>query len=111
MPNKYDFNPSNKYMTHLRNKIWKLLPIYEGKNNKGEIVESREKAYEKFYLSLSRLLVELTGAKNIEVDSGYYVELIYLLEGMKTFSENEHSRVRDIILHCCSLCEKINGVI
>ena len=108
MPNKYDFNPSSKYIVHLRNKIWKLLPIYEGKDNKGEIIDSREKAYEKFYLSLSRLLVELTGAKNIETDSAYYVELIYLLEGMKTFNENEHSRVRDIVLHCCNLCEKIN---
>lgn len=111
MPNKYDFAPSDKYLVHLRNKIWKLLPIYEGKDNTGEIVSSREKAYEKFYLSLSRLLVELTGAKNIEADNGYYVELIYLLEGMLSFSEDEHDRVRDIVLHCCNLCEKISEVV
>lgn len=111
MSNKYEFIPSDKYLECLRNKIWKLLPIYEGKDKTGKIVNSREKAYEKFSLSLSRLLVELTGAKNIETDNGYYVELVYLLEGMMSFNETEHDRVRDIVLHCCNLCEKLSEVV
>lgn len=94
------------YMMSLKNRIWKLLPIYEGKNLDKKVVCTREEAYNNFYMYLSRITTELVGAKNINKDNGYYAELLYLLEGMKEFSEDEHDRVRDIVLHCCNLCDK-----
>lgn len=106
MENEID---EEKYFASLKNRIWKLLPIFEGKGMDRKIVYSREEAYEKYQLYLLRVLTELDGAKNINKNNGYYAELYYLLEGMKDFSCDEHDRVRDIVLHCCGLCEKLGG--
>jgi len=111
--NKYelDFTSQNKleYFTNLRNKIWKLLPIYEGRDKDKKIVYDSKEAYSNFYQSLARIITEVLGLKSVYYENAQYAELLYILEGMKTFSEAEHDRVKDIVLYCCNLCEKMKG--
>lgn len=100
----------DKYFISLKNRIWKLLPIYEGKGINKEIIYSKDDAFGKYQLYLSRILTELDGAKNINKSNTRYAELYYLLEGMKNFTLDDHKKVRDIVLHCCGLCEKLEEV-
>ena len=53
MENEID---EEKYFASLKNRIWKLLPIFEGKGMDRKIVYSREEAYEKYQLYLLRVL-------------------------------------------------------
>ena len=96
-----------KYLTSLRNRIWKLLPIYEGKDKSGKVVMEFEKAYANFYKNLEKLVVEMSGANEIWYDNGEYHELLYLLTGMKTFTAEDHDRIKTIVVHCADLCEKM----
>jgi len=96
-----------KYLTSLRNRIWKLLPIYEGKDKSGKVVIQFDKAYDNFYKNLEKLVLEMSGANEIWYDNAEYVELLYLLTGMKTFLAEDHDRIKYIIVHCADLCEKM----
>ena len=78
-----------KYLTSLRNRIWKLLPIYEGKDKSGKVVIQFDKAYDNFYKNLEKLVLEMSGANEIWYDNAEYVELLYLLTGMKGFMAEE----------------------
>lgn len=96
-----------RYITSLRNRIWKLLPIYEGRDKDKRIVLPADKAYSNFYKNLEKLILEVSGASEIWFENSYYIELLYLLTGMKTFLAEDHARIKSIVTHCTDLCEKI----
>lgn len=96
-----------RYITSLRNRVWKLLPIYEGRDKDKKIVMSADKAYDNFYKNLEKLILEVSGASEIWFENSYYIELLYLLTGMKTFVAEDHARIKSIVTHCTDLCEKI----
>ena len=96
-----------RYITSLRNRVWKLLPIYEGRDKDKKIVMSADKAYDNFYKNLEKLILEVSGASEIWFENSYYIELLYLLTGMKTFLAEDHARIKSIVTHCTDLCEKI----
>ena len=102
-----DDNAKVESLNILINQCWKTLPIYEGKNTKNEIVYSREVAYRNYQKHLSFLITKLTGASKIWKDNQYYVELVYLLIGMKDFTEDEHDRVKYIVNHCTGLIKNM----
>lgn len=93
------------YYTNLRNRCWKLLPIYEGKDINGEVIYSREESVILFRKNLNRLVTEVSGAANIYFENSRYQELLNLLAGMNMYGEDSHETVRDILLHCCNICE------
>ncbi len=95
----------------LINQCWKILPIFEGKDKKNCISYTREKAYENYQKHLTFLITKVSGASKIYIDNGYYVELVYLLSGMRDFQENEHDRVKYITNHCISLVKKMKEVL
>ena len=95
----------------LINQCWKTLPIFEGKNKNNEIVYSREEAYANYQKHLSFLITKMTGASKIWTDNQYYVELVYLLVGMKDFKEDEHDRVKYIVNHCTNLIKNMKEVV
>lgn len=105
--NKFTQESKIKYLTSLRNRIWKLLPIYEGKDKSGQVVLPFEKAYCNFYKNLEKLILEISGANEIWYETSEYVELLYLLTGMKTFLAEDHDRIKSIVVHCADLCEKM----
>ena len=105
--NKISQASKEKYLTSLRNRIWKLLPIYEGKDKSGNIVIPFEKAYCNFYKNLEKIIIEISGANEIWYENSEYIELLYLLVGMKSFLAEEHDRIKSIVVHCSDLCEKM----
>ena len=104
---KYDFNLDEKStiesLTILINQCWKTLPIFEGKNKNGEIAYSRDEAYENYQKHLLFLSTKLLGASELWKDNQYYVELVYMIEGMKKFNADEHDRVKYIVNNCTNL--------
>lgn len=98
----------NKSLTSLRNKIWKLLPIYEGKDRDGKETIPLSQAYENYRKNLSRLIVQVTGAEKIWFEKPYYTELSCLLVGLeRNFILNQHDEIKTIIAHCTDLCERM----
>lgn len=102
-----DFNLDDKAtlesLTILINQCWKTLPIFEGKNKESKIVYSREDAYKNYQKHLTFLSTKLIGASKLWQNNQYYVELLYMIEGMKSFTPEEHDRVKYIVNHCTKL--------
>ena len=102
-----DFNLDDKAtlesLTILINQCWKTLPILEGKNKESKIVYSREDAYKNYQKHLTFLSTKLIGASKLWQNNQYYVELLYMIEGMKSFTPEEHDRVKYIVNHCTNL--------
>lgn len=90
-------------LTILINQCWKTLPIFEGKSKTHGVVFPRDEAYENYQKHLTFLSTKLRGATEIWKDNQYYVELLYMIEGMKSFTPDEHDRVKYIVNHCTSL--------
>ena len=102
-----DFNLDDKAtlesLTILINQCWKTLLIFEGKNKESKIVYSREDAYKNYQKHLTFLSTKLIGASKLWQNNQYYVELLYMIEGMKSFTPEEHDRVKYIVNHCTNL--------
>ncbi len=90
-------------ITILINQCWKTLPIFEGKNKYGGTLCSREEAYQNYQKHLTFLSTKLRGATEIWKNDQYYVELLYMVEGMKSFSQDEHDKVKYIVNHCTNI--------
>ena len=105
----YDIDVKSFYkaLTSLRNRIWKLLPIYEGKDKQGGVIIPPETAYRNFKKNLQKLTVEVNGANDIFFSSSYFVQLLCLLQGLDSVTIDEHEKVKNIVTHCADLCEKI----
>lgn len=95
----------------LINQCWKALPIFEGKNKEGEVVYSRDEAYNNYQKHLTFLSTKLTGASKLWQDNQYYLELLYMIEGMKSFSPDEHDRVKYIVNHCTDLINNMKDAV
>lgn len=112
---KKDFNLDDRAtldsLTILINQCWKTLPIFEGKNKESEIVYSRDEAYNNYQKHLTFLSTKLTGASKIWKDNQYYIELLYMIEGMKSFSPEEHDRVKYIVNHCTNLINDMKDAV
>jgi len=105
-----DISPKayNKTLDALINKIYKLLPIYEGRDRDGYISISAIQAYNNFSKNLKRVILEVSGAEKIWFENSYYTEIYCLLVGLeKEFAENQHSELKSTIMHCIALCKKM----
>ena len=91
----------------LINQCWKLLPIYEGKSKNNEIVNSKELAYENYQKHLTFLITKVSGASKIWRENQYYIELLYILVGMRELGLDEHDKVKYIVHHCTRLIENM----
>lgn len=105
----YDFELNDKSTSEsldiLGRQCWKTLPIYEGKNKEKEIICTREEAYTNYQKHLDFLITKVSGASKIWTNNQYYVELLYLLVGMREFTADEHDRVKYIVHHCTRLID------
>ena len=90
-------------------KIYKLLPIYEGKIKGSDVKVDKSKAYENFIKNLDILILEVRGIlSKIEIASNL-PEVYVLLEGLKGVDKDSHDEVRNAILHCTNLLSNVGG--
>ena len=92
-----------KSLEILVNQCWKTLPIFEGRDKNNRIIYSREEAYKNYQKHLTFLITKVSGASTIWKNNPWYVELFYLLNGMRDFQIEEHERVKYIVHHCTKL--------
>ena len=95
----------------LINQCWKTLPIFEGKNLDNEVVYTPEEALENYKKHLSLLITKVNGATKVWSNNQYYVELLYLLNGMQDFTVNDHDRVKYIVNHCITLINNMKKAV
>ena len=111
----------NRSITSLRDKIWKLLPIYEGRDRDGYLSIPQEQAYKNYCKNLERLTVQVRGAEKIWFETTYFTDVMCLLTGLEgkfipipiitkqddLNSKKQHAELKSIITHCTDLCEKM----
>jgi hypothetical protein len=111
----------NKSIVALRDKIWKLLPIYEGRDRDRYISIPQAQAYKNYCKNLNRLIIQVQGAEKIWFENTFFTELVCLLTGLEgKFYPIEPQTIRDIerinkqheelkstITHCTDLCQKM----
>lgn len=87
----------------LINQCWKTLPIFEGKDKNNLIVHSREEAYNNYQKHLIFLTTKILGASEVWKNNQHYLELLYMVVGMKNIVEEDHNSVKYLVHHCTKL--------
>ena len=101
---------SRPYNICLRDRVWKLLPVYEGKDKDGKIVCEKEEALKRFKKNLNRVLTEIKGAEVVfSGDNNRYIELVNILSGLNFYDSNKHDELKDVIFYCCDILEGVGG--
>ena len=97
-----------EYYRKMINKIYAILPVFEGKNYFTKKVEyPADFAYDNFKRYLSNLLCEVTGSSELFIVNVTSLELLSNLRGLYESDSHEHSKVKSIVMGSISLCERI----
>lgn len=108
---EYD-NRSDNFMVNyslIKNRVYKLLPIYEGKVKGATELIDKDKAFENFLKNLDVITVEIRGIlSKIEISKNLS-EVYIALEGLKGIDKDSHDIVRAVVLHCENLLNDIGG--
>lgn len=111
----YNFKLDNDSISNslkiLKDQCWKLLPIFEGKEKEENSFINKDLAYINYQKQLDFLITKVLGASKLWQDNQYYVELAYLLSGMKDYSKEDHDKLRYMVFHCIDLIEKMGEVV
>ncbi len=95
------------YYKRLSSRVYKILPILEGKDLKGKVVFTPEIAKENFKKHLSKLLLELYGNSSVFFTTECSLEVIGILKGiLMTVSPDNKDIIRTSVFDCMSLLEK-----
>ena len=93
----------------LGKKVYKLLPIYEGKVKGTDTKLDKEVALNNFIKNLDVLTSEIRGMFS-KVEFHKNLSEVYIaLEGLKGIDGNAHEAVRNVVLHCVNLLNAIRG--
>ena len=95
------------YIELLINKIFKLLPLYEGLSLTKEVVYTSEQAYKHFQMHLEEVIVEVTGNYYIYNNSPRFLQLLSILDGMRDIKLDEHKLVRTLVFKCTNICSEL----
>lgn len=95
------------YIELLINKIFKLLPLYEGLSLTKEIIYTPEQAYKHFQMHLEEVIVEVTGNYYIFCNNPKIISILSILDGMRDIKLNEHQLVRTLVFKCTNICEEL----
>lgn len=99
-----------EYFTRLRNKIFRLLPIYEGKDKEsGDIIYDPEVACINFLGNLVTVVTEIKGLQATRQDLQVN-DLLLLLEGMRNAKVGEHSEVKTNVFAAIRWCKRIGEI-
>lgn len=96
------------YMELLINKIFKLLPTFEGKSSLNhQIIYTPEQAYKHFQSHLEEVILEVTGNYYLYNNSPKILELLTLLDGLRDVTLEDHQTVRTIVFKCTNICMEL----
>ena len=90
-------------------KVYKLLPIFEGKVRDSEEKVDKDIALSNFFKNLDVLTTEIRGVLSKVVFHQNLSEVYIALEGLKGIDKTEHETVRSVVLHCVNLLNAIGG--
>ena len=86
-------------MEKYKNKLYKILPLYEGKIKGEEIYLPEDVAFDEYTHYINMLIIEFSG-----FDEEPYDEILHYLKGLKSVGKNvTHEQVRKIVFHCIGL--------
>jgi hypothetical protein len=95
------------YYKRLSGRIYKCLPILEGKDLSGRIIYPPEIAKENFKKHASKLLIEIYGNATIFFSTEYALQVIGLLRGMlMDVNIEDKPEIRTLVFDCISLLHK-----
>lgn len=106
--NKTELTEDNykKYIEVLVNKIYQLLPIYEGRDGATkEIVFINNEAYKQFRQRCIKLLTEIRGLCHF-IDSIGFIKISNMLAGMTEIGLDKHDQVKACVFECIELLKK-----
>ena len=95
------------YIDRLIGKLFKILPIYEGKAIYKEIIYTPEQAYQHYKIHLEEVIVEIVGDYYLYNNNSKFLELLSILEGLKNVGIDEHQTVRAMVFKCTNLCSEL----
>ena len=88
-------------------KVYKLLPIYEGKVKDSEVKLTKDIAFGNFIKNLDVLTSEIRGIlSKVEIHKNLS-EVYIALEGLKGVDNDAHDTVRNVVLHCVNLLNEM----
>ena len=91
----------------LIDKVYKLLPIYEGKLLDSTEVIAPEKAYNNFQNNINMIVYHVLGIIRITGQKEYLEDVLLTLEGLKSVGLNNHAIVRKSIFTCVKYIERL----
>ena len=101
---------TNKTRTAKQNlvgKIYKLLPIYEGKLMYTNERLEESVAYNNFQKNINMLMLYLMGIKCRYGINEYLESIVLTLSGLKTVGIGNHKLVKSTVFACMELAEKM----
>jgi len=92
----------------LIDKIYKLLPIYEGKIINSDIAIGKDSAYANFQRNINMLILQIFGIIKKTGKKEYLQDIYFILEGLKDVGTDNQIRVRNTIFDCVRLVKKLD---
>lgn len=98
-----------EYYKKLKGSLFKIIPLYEGRDFKTrKVTLVPEAAFNSYKNYTSNLLVELHGNSSLFFVSAYSIKVFNIIRGMLLEVEmDEHERVKSCVMECINLCDKI----
>lgn len=95
------------YYKRISSRIYKTLPILEGKDLSGKVIYSPEVAKENFKKHMSKLLVEIHGNSDIFFNTEYAIEVRGILRStLMEVDIDNRPKIRTLVFDCISLLDK-----
>jgi hypothetical protein len=103
-----DSSLDEKYIEKLIKKIYILLPMFEGRHHTTkEIIYDQETAYSNYIKNIDKLKIELIGCRNNFSEVVEFIEMINIIEGLKTITQEEHHILKQQVFNLIDICKKI----
>lgn len=91
----------------LIDKVYKLLPIYEGKVFGKEELLPPQEAYKNFQSNITMVLYRILGIIRLTGQQKYLEDVVLTLEGLKNVGLNQHEIVRKSVFACVKFINKL----
>lgn len=103
-----DVRLDEKYIDKLIKKIYILLPMFEGRHHTTkEVIYDQKTAYDNYIKNINKLKIELIGCMHNFENVVEFVEMINIVEGLKTITLEEHHILKQQIFNLIDICKKI----